>query len=103
MFHWEYVRECFVDILILPALDRLAAFGATPVAERYVRDGKIITSAGVSAGIDMSLHLVDLLRGPLLAQVIQLAIEYDPLPPFNTGSLKKAPKEIVELLRIRKQ
>lgn len=83
-------------------LARLAAFGATAVAARYVRDGKIITSAGVSAGIDMSLHLVELLKGPMLAQVIQLAIEYDPAPPFNTGSPGKAPKEIVDLLRIKK-
>ena len=84
-------------------LERLAAFGATPMEMRYIKDGKILTSAGVSAGIDMSLHLVELLRGPMLAQVIQLAIEYDPAPPFNAGSPKKAPKEAVDLLRIRKE
>ncbi|MGV8056975.1 MAG: DJ-1/PfpI family protein [Smithellaceae bacterium] len=84
-------------------MERLTAFGATPIKERYVHDGKIITSAGVSAGIDMSLHLVKLLRGPMVAQIIQLGIEYDPVPPFNSGSPDKAPKEIVDLLRLRKK
>lgn len=81
--------------------DRLAGFGAIPSEKRYVQDGKILTSAGVSAGIDLSLHLVELLRGPKFAQIIQLAIEYDPEPPFNTGSPAKAPLEMVELLRRR--
>jgi transcriptional regulator GlxA family with amidase domain len=84
-------------------LERLAAFGATPVEMRYVQDGRILTSAGVSAGIDMSLHLVELLRGTLVAQIIQLALEYDPVPPFNAGSPKTAPKEAVDLLRLRKK
>jgi len=84
-------------------LERLNAYGATPVTARYVRDGNIITAAGVSAGIDMSLHLVELLRGPMLAQIIQLAIEYDPAPPFNSGSPQKAPPQAVDLLRLRKK
>lgn len=80
-------------------LERLDAFGAMPVAERYVRDGKIITAAGVSAGIDMSLHLAELLGGPMAAQIIQLALEYDPAPPFDSGSPQKAPLQVLELLR----
>ena len=83
--------------------ERLAAFGAKPAEMRYILDGKILTAAGVSAGIDMSLHLAELLRGSLVAQIIQLAIEYDPAPPFNAGSPGTAPKEAVELLRFRKK
>ncbi|MDR3626914.1 MAG: hypothetical protein P4L45_08780 [Ignavibacteriaceae bacterium] len=67
------------------------------VNERYVRDGKIITSAGVSAGIDMALYLTSLAFNAKLAQIIQLSIEYDPQPPFNSGSPKKAPKEIMDI------
>lgn len=80
-------------------LDRLDEFGATPVTARYVRDGKIITSAGVSAGIDMSLHLVELLKGLMPAKLIQLALEYDPAPPFDCGSPRKAPQSLVDLLK----
>lgn len=64
--------------------------------ERYVHDGKIITSAGVSAGIDMALYLVSLIEGEQSAKLIQLGIEYDPMPPFDCGSPKKAPKELIE-------
>ncbi len=64
--------------------------------ERYVHDGKMITSAGVSAGIDMALYLVSLIEGEQAAQLIQLGIEYDPLPPFNCGSPAKASKELME-------
>jgi transcriptional regulator GlxA family with amidase domain len=67
--------------------------------ERYVHDGKIITSAGVSAGIDMALYLVSLIAGEPIAKMIQLAIEYDPNPPFDCGSPNKAPKEMVEKLK----
>jgi transcriptional regulator GlxA family with amidase domain len=55
-----------------------------------VRDGRIITAAGVSAGIDMGLTLAQQLAGSLVAKVIQLAIEYDPQPPFRSGSLRRA-------------
>ena len=72
-------------------LDRLAKFGATPVAERVVVDGKVITGAGVSAGIDMALRLAALVAGDRVAQSIQLGIEYDPQPPFDAGSPAKAP------------
>jgi len=64
--------------------------------ERYVHDGKIITSAGVSAGIDMALYLVSLIEGEQSAKLIQLGIEYDPMPPFDCGSPKKASKELME-------
>jgi transcriptional regulator GlxA family with amidase domain len=67
--------------------------------ERYVKDGKIITSAGVSAGIDMALYLVSLIAGDKTAKIIQLAMEYDPKPPFNCGTPDKAPKEILESMK----
>jgi transcriptional regulator GlxA family with amidase domain len=68
------------------ARDTLASLGARPVPERVVEHGRIITAAGVSAGIDMALRLVQLIYGDELAQEVQLAIEYDPAPPFNAGS-----------------
>jgi transcriptional regulator GlxA family with amidase domain len=80
-------------------LDALRQFGADPVGGRWVEDGKVITAAGVTAGIDMALHLVDLEAGPEVAQAVQLGLEYDPDPPFDSGSPEKAPAEIVELLR----
>jgi transcriptional regulator GlxA family with amidase domain len=78
------------------ALEQLRGLGATPVSERVVFDGKMVAAAGVSAGIDMALTLVGRESGPLLAQSIQLGIEYDPAPPFNTGSLRVAPPAVVE-------
>lgn len=80
-------------------LETLAGYGATPTSQRVVEQGKVITAAGVSSGIDMALRLVELLHGPEAAQAIQLAIEYDPQPPFDAGSPQKAPAEIVELVR----
>jgi transcriptional regulator GlxA family with amidase domain len=80
-------------------LEALRAFGADPVGGRFVEDGKIVTAAGVTAGIDMALHLVARDVGPEVAQAIQLGIEYDPDPPFDSGSPEKAPAEIVELVR----
>ena len=82
-------------------LDRLAEYGATPVSRRVVEQGKVITAAGVSAGIDMALTLAARIAGPELAQGIQLGIEYDPDPPFRGGSTSSAPAEIVELVRRR--
>jgi len=79
-------------------LEQLREFGADPVGGRFVEDGKIITAAGVSAGIDMALHLVGREAGPEVAQAVQLGIEYDPQPPFDAGSPDKAPAPIVELL-----
>lgn len=81
------------------ALDRLATLGATPTAERVVFDGKIVTAAGVSAGIDMALRLAAQEAGEEFAQAIQLGIEYDPQPPFDCGSPAKAPPAAVELVR----
>jgi len=78
--------------------DQLREFGAEPVAERFVEDGKVLTAAGVSAGIDMALHLVGREAGPEVAQAVQLGIEYDPQPPFDAGSPSKAPSEIVEIV-----
>jgi transcriptional regulator GlxA family with amidase domain len=76
------------------ALDQLASFGASPRQERYVFDGKYVTAAGVSAGIDMSLALAARIAGDVVAQSIQLGIEYDPQPPFDSGSPRTAPPEI---------
>jgi len=80
-------------------LDRLPEYGAEPVGGRWVEDGKLITAAGVTAGIDMALHLIGREAGPEVAQAVQLGIEYDPDPPFDAGSPEKAPPEIVELVR----
>jgi transcriptional regulator GlxA family with amidase domain len=84
--HWNY-RE------------RLTEFGAEAVSERVVREGKIVTAAGVSAGIDMAFRIVQWVAGDEAAQAIQLGIEYDPAPPFDSGSPEKAPPEIVEMVK----
>jgi putative intracellular protease/amidase len=76
----------------------LADLGARVVEQRVVEQGKIVTAAGVSAGIDMALTLTDRLVGPEVAQAIQLGIEYDPQPPFDAGSPEKAPREIVDIV-----
>lgn len=81
------------------ALDNLRDLGAIPVSERVVRDGKVLTGAGVSAGIDMALRLVEEIAGPEVAQTIQLVIEYDPDPPHACGSPAKAPAAVLELAR----
>jgi putative intracellular protease/amidase len=82
-------------------LDKLEEFGATPVGRRVVEQGKVITAAGVSAGIDMALTLAARIAGEDVAQAIQLAIEYDPQPPFDSGSTEKASAEIIELAQAR--
>jgi transcriptional regulator GlxA family with amidase domain len=85
------------------AVDALRDLGATPVDERVVieQEHRIITAAGVSSGIDMGLTLAARLAGDIVAQAIQLGIEYDPQPPFDSGSPAKAPAGVVELLRSR--
>ncbi len=83
------------------ALDRLQRFGALPTRARFVEDGKVITAAGVSAGIDMALMLADKIAGSQVAEGLQLAIEYDPEPPFDVGSPEKANPAIREALRAR--
>jgi transcriptional regulator GlxA family with amidase domain len=84
--HWAY-------------LERLREYGAEPASERVVLDGKVITAAGVSSGIDMALTLTAELVGEDVARAIQLGIEYDPAPPFDAGSPEKAGAELVELVR----
>jgi len=86
--HWAYTGE-------------LERRGAHYTEQRVVERGKVITAAGVSSGIDMALTLLARMYGPELAQGLQLAIEYDPQPPFNTGSPSKAPAEIVEFVRLQ--
>lgn len=77
--------------------DDLATYGARPTEQRVVTAGKIVTGAGVSSGIDLALTLAADIAGPEVAQTIQLAIEYDPQPPFNSGAPSKAPKPIYDL------
>ncbi len=79
--------------------DRLAELGAVPTSRRVVRSGKVITAAGVSAGIDMALELAAAEGGEDLAKLLQLGIEYDPQPPFDAGSPEKAPQALVEMVR----
>jgi putative intracellular protease/amidase len=81
------------------AMDTLAGTGARPTGRRVVQQGKIVTAAGVSSGIDMALFLAGRIAGDDVAQAIQLGIEYDPQPPYDAGSPEKAPAEIVELIR----
>ncbi|GHE35499.1 glutamine amidotransferase [Streptomyces longispororuber] len=77
----------------------LESYGAVYTAERVVRQGRVITSAGVSSGIDMAIQLAALLTDEVTAQAIQLYTEYDPQPPFDTGSVAKAPAEVVARAR----
>ena len=86
--HWNYLGE-------------LERRGAVPTVARIVEHGKIITCAGVSAGIDMALALSARLAGDDVARAIQLSIEYDPAPPFDAGSPAKAPAHLVEAIRAR--
>jgi len=80
--------------------DRLAAFGATFTGERYSRDGKYVTGAGVSASIDTGLFLASLIAGERVAKALQLGIEYYPAPPFPEQGPDDVPKEL--LARVRK-
>lgn len=81
------------------ARDSLAADGAIVSTERVVVDGNVVTCAGVSAGIDMALTLAATLWGEQAAMAIQLGLEYDPQPPFDSGSPEKAPPAIVAAVR----
>ncbi|MFF9622469.1 DJ-1/PfpI family protein [Streptomyces griseosporeus] len=83
------------------ALDQLGAHGAEPTGERVVFDGKYVTAAGVSAGIDMGLSLVGRIAGDDVARAVQLGTEYDPQPAYDAGSPDKAPAYLVEALRAR--
>lgn len=86
--HWAYTQ-------LLPL------FGATHQDGRVVRDGNLITAGGVTSGIDFALELIAAISGDDVARSIQLALEYDPAPPFQSGSLAVAPDEIVANLRAR--
>ncbi|MFG2456442.1 DJ-1/PfpI family protein [Streptomyces sp. NPDC048523] len=81
------------------ALDELRKFGTEPTGERVVTDGKYVTAAGVSSGIDMGLTLIGRIAGDFVAQAVQLGIEYDPQPPYDAGSPQKAPAHLVEEFR----
>jgi putative intracellular protease/amidase len=81
------------------AYELLESLGARPTARRVVEQGKYITAAGVSAGIDMALRLAEIVSGPVVAQAIQLMIEYDPQPPFDSGAPDKAGAEIHAKMR----
>ena len=81
------------------ARESVASFGATVVSDRYRRDGKIVTTAGVSAGIDGALYLARLIAGEETAKTIQLGIEYYPHPPFSYGSADEAPEHIHKTIR----
>jgi putative intracellular protease/amidase len=80
-------------------LPRLGEFGAEPVDQRVVFDGKLVTAAGVSAGLDMALELGAKIAGDDWAKTVQLMIEYDPQPPFDSGSWQKANPQTVKDLR----
>ncbi|PDP85006.1 glutamine amidotransferase [Glycomyces fuscus] len=81
------------------ALEQLGHWGALPTKERVVVDGGYVTAAGVSAGIDMGLMLAEQMAGREAAQLVQLATEYDPRPPFAAGSPQTAPAELVSRAR----
>ena len=83
------------------AKDMLEKMGTSYSSDRYVREGKIVTAAGVSAGIDMALYLIAELAGREAAEAIQLAAEYDPEPPFDSGSMEKAAPTTVEAVLAR--
>ena len=83
------------------AMDQLAALGARPSSRRVIEQGKVITAAGVSAGIDMALMLAAKLVHEDLAKAIQLGIEYDPEPPFSAGAPHKAPPHVLAMARQR--
>lgn len=81
------------------AMEELSELGAHAISERVVFDGKLVTAAGVSAGIDMGLALAARIAGERVAEAIQLGIEYDPAPPFAAGSPRSAHPDLVRALR----
>lgn len=83
------------------AMDFLPRLGATPVAERVVRDGKLITAGGVTSGIDFGLSVIAALLGQDEAETIQLSLEYAPAPPFDAGRPERARPEILAAARQR--
>ena len=110
----EYVTSVCTGSLILGAAGLLrgrraashwasrelvATFGGVPDSARVVVDGNLITGGGVTAGIDFALEVVSRVRGPDVAQARQLALEYAPAPPFNSGSPETAPADVIDGLR----
>lgn len=81
------------------AYDDLEKLGARPTAKRVVEQGKYVTAAGVSAGIDMALRLAGIVSGPIVAQAIQLMIEYDPQPPFDAGAPGKVSDKVLAMVQ----
>lgn len=81
------------------AIDFLTPFGAIPTRERIIEQGKFITTAGVSAGIDMALYLINDLQGATSAKAAQLVIEYDPSPMFHSGNYTTAEEEVIQLAK----
>jgi cyclohexyl-isocyanide hydratase len=86
--HWGYTH-------LLPL------YGATHDEARVVRDGNLVTAGGVTSGIDFALELIAMAKGPELAQTLQLALEYDPAPPFAAGHPSRAPEAIVSAMKAR--
>ncbi|MEV0584446.1 DJ-1/PfpI family protein [Nonomuraea sp. NPDC050310] len=86
--HWGWVRH-------------LDGLGSTAVEERVVFDGKIVTAAGVSSGIDMALMLLAREAGERVAQTVQLAIEYDPAPPYDMKTLGGLKEEALRLIPVQ--
>ncbi len=82
-------------------MDMLAAFGAIPVHERVVVDGNVITGGGVTAGIDFALRVAAEVAGDDVARAIQLGIEYDPKPPFDSGHPRSADPKLVETAKTK--
>lgn len=78
--------------------DELSSYGAKPTETRVVQQGKVITAAGVSSGIDMAFSLTAKLYGDDVAKAIQLGVEYDPQPPFDSGARSKATLEIRQVV-----
>lgn len=81
------------------SLERLREYGATPTGDRVVQQGRVVTAAGVSSGLDMALVLAGRIAGDDVARAIQLALEYDPQPPYDAGAPEKAPASAVALVR----
>jgi transcriptional regulator GlxA family with amidase domain len=79
--------------------EHLRGFGAEPTGDRVVVEGKVATAAGVSAGIDLALTLAGIIAGDEVAQGLQLAIEYDPQPPYDAGSPAKCPQPVYEVVK----
>jgi cyclohexyl-isocyanide hydratase len=84
--HWAYTHL-------------LTLFGATHEEARVVRDGNLVTAGGVTSGIDFALELMAMAQGEEVARTIQLALEYDPAPPFEGGHPSRAPRMLVDILR----